>query len=805
MQADNNTLNGKAETIEQSFDTVGLLLDFLAHWKWFILSVIVCGIASYFYVATIIPTYQIAASVYLSDDKSASKSQAMLGMADKVPGEVMPFMDQTEIAILKSKNNLIKIVDSLGLAYRYYNVGPLRDYPVYKNSAIIAELDSVSLRNLTTPIEIFISKDDNKYDVTVISKYDEGTEEQDFTLSKLPAKVKIPEGTLTLRQSPFTKKMNGTEKIRITNPNIAAARVAAGLDIGFADNATAILSMTFDSQVPQEGRDILRALIDFYNQQIIADKNLSAIQTEAFILDRLVMISSELKDVENRLKEYREEHNVANLEAQTAMNLSQQSNTESQLASVDAEREIINEIEKQVTHQDSYTTLPAVSNNEAVTQSIESYNKAVSNYRHMLETRGADHPQVQRMQTSLNQQKAQIVSNLDAAKRDIAARRRGIVSIDSRSVGALAAQPTIDKGLNEIFREQQVKVNIYTFLLQKREEIALQKTLATPTARFIDNPTGGILIAPKRSLYYGIGLLIGLLFPAAIITLRRVLFPKFNDKEELERVTKVPILGEISINNSDNDVVVGEGISTPIAELFRLLRNNINFIHAGNGKKIILLTSSVSGEGKTFVALNLAMTYALTGKKVVIVGLDIRRPVLAHVSGLSNARGVTTFLSGQEEDLSNLIHQSSFNENLYVLPAGPVPPNPNELLMSPQMDAMFNRLRADYDFVIIDSAPVGLVSDTFLIVPQSDIQLYVTRAGFSTRRSLRVLHDAINSGHLNRVYLILNGVNVAGSSYIYRKYGHYGYGTYKTYGYASGYSSATRRRKKSWIRRLLKR
>ena len=773
--------------IEDSFDVTGLLLDFLSNWKWFLLSIIICGIGAYYYVSTIIPIYNVSASIYLSDENASTKSQQMLGMSDPMM-ELQSIIDETEIEILRSKNNLIKIVDSLDLAYSYYHVGKLRDVPEYKSSAVIVKLDSISLQQLSTPIEIYIDKTDEGYEVSTSANYSDGKEKHVTRVPKLPAKIELSQGTLTLTQSPFTKKMYGTEKVVIQNPNTVAGQLSANLTIGFAKNSQAILRLGLNTPVIEQGRDILRVLVDFYNQQIIEDKNRSAIQTEVFILDRLGMINGELRGVDDRLRYYREANNVVDMAAQTSMNLAQRSSSESQIAEVDAQRQLLGELESQVNKQDAYSQLPVITDNQALSQSIDAYNKAVSNYDRALESMGAEHPQIEKLQANLNRQKQQIVSNIGAAKREMGARRRSIAALDSRSAGQRAVQPTADKGLNEIFREQQVKENIYTFLLQKREEIALQKTLATPTAQFIDNPTGSGPVRPDRYSYIGIGLLIGLLIPAIIITIKRLLLPKFSDKEELERVTKVPVIGEICLNNSDDTVVVGESVSTSIAELFRLLRNNVNFLRSDSPeKKVILITSSVSGEGKTFVALNLAMTYALTGKRVVVVGLDIRRPVLAHMCGMTNATGVTNFLSGMEPNVDKLIQQSSCSPNLYILPAGPVPPNPNELLLSDRANQLFNQLRAKFDYVILDTAPIGLVSDTFLIAPHSDVQLYITRADFSTRKGLKVLHDAINTGRLPHAYLVLNGVNVGSTAYIYRRYGHYGTYSNKAYGYAYGY------------------
>jgi capsular exopolysaccharide synthesis family protein len=803
-----NIEESSKKKIESSFDVAGLLLDFLSHWKWFVLCVIVCLCCAYYYVATIIPTYTVGASIYLNDDNSVSGSQA-LGAKQNMYNPATFAIDETEIKILKSKNNIIKIVDSLDLAYSYYYVGKVRDVPTYHDSAVLASLDSISLRNLSSPIEIYIDKEGSGYKVVTKSYFNNAEEKKVLSVKKLPARFSLSQGTITLTESPLTKHMYGTEKIVISNPNWVAGAISGQLSIGYANNSNSILSLSVNTTVVEQGRDILRALVEFYNRKIIEDKNRSAIQTEAFILDRLSMINSELKDVEDRLREYRSTHGIIDLESQTTTSLTQHNSTESELAAVDLEREILNEIENMVSRQDTYCQLPTITNNATVSQGIETYNQAVLNYERARESMGADHPHIAELQTTLNRQKAQILSNISAAKRDVSARRRSIVSLDNRSLNRLAEQPTLDKGLNEIFREQQVKVNIYTYLLQQREEIALQKTLATPTAQFIDNPSGGGLVQPQSSAYYSLALLIGLLIPGLIIFLKRLLFPTFNDKEDLERVTKVPVIGEICVNNSENDIVIGESVSSSIAELFRLLRNNINFVKGANGdKKVILVTSSVAGEGKTFVASNLAMTYALSGKKTVIVGLDIRRPVLAHKFGFSNNVGVTTYLSGQVNDIDSFLHQTEINPNLYVIPAGPVPPNPNELLLSERTTEFFKQLRERFDCVILDSAPIGLVSDTYLVVAHSDVQLYVARAGYSTKNGLKVLHEAINSGRMPNVYIVLNDVHIDGSAYVYRRYGQYGYYSTSSYTYAYGEKSGKHHhhhKKRSLFKRLFKR
>ncbi len=780
--------------VEDVMDTTGLLLDYLANWKWFVLSVVLCAIGAYFYIATIVPTYQVNASIYLNNESTQSKEAFALNPENPLLN-MKNFIDETELEILKSRNNVIKIVDSLQMAYSYWRVGNLRDIPMYNDRAIDAEMDSIALNDLENPITITVSNSskEGKYDIEATTVFNEIEENKKLDAVDLPCTVDLTCGSVTVTRVEQVPELEGTQKVIVRNPRDVAQTLSSSLNIEFAEKAPTIVRISYNTPIPREGTDVINTLVDFYNRQIIADKNASALQTEAFILDRLVMINDELRDVEQRLQDYRQAHNISDLQQQVTTNLATTKSTQNQLAEIEAEATIINDIENTIRKANNYDPLPAVTTNATLNQVIVKYNQKISRLTRMLETSTPDNPLVRTLQEELTRDKADILQSVASVKRGIQARRRNVAAIEGQSQSQLSALPPVDKGLQEIFREQQVKVNIYTFLLQKREEIALQKTLATPTARLIDDPSSTGPVSPRRMVIYFLALILGLAIPAAIIFLKRFFFPIYKDQEELQRLTNVPIIGEISTDTSKDDkaIVVGPNVSTPIAELFRLLRNNIGFTKNGANKKVILVTSSISGEGKTFVATNLALTYALTGKKVVVVGMDIRRPVLAHKFGLNNQQGVTTFLSGQVADINSLLHKSDLSDNLYILPAGPVPPNPNELLLSENMGRMMEQLRDDFDYVILDSAPIGVISDSFLIIPYSDIQLYVTRASYSTKSCLKVLHQAIRDNRLSDPYIVLNGVDINSGSYSYRKYGHYYRGSNSTYGY--GY--ATREKK----------
>ncbi|MCH5221603.1 MAG: polysaccharide biosynthesis tyrosine autokinase [Muribaculaceae bacterium] len=788
MANDSIEINNKNKE-EEVFDTTGLLLSYLANWKWFLLSVIICLILGGLYIASRTPLYQVKASIYLKVDQE--ENPFSMGSSDAMIS-TKRMIDETELEIMKSKNNLLKIVDSLNLAYSYYNDGVLRNPPIYKKNPIEAVLDSGSLRILDAPIEIKVEPlGGDKYNISAKTSFKKEKEKKEYENVTLPAKVRLSQATVTITRVPEIEEFDNTVIAVVNNPLEVAKRLSKDIKIEFAEKSDKIIRISYDANKIEKGVNIINALIDFYNADIIADKNRSAIQTEAFIIERLVNISDELKDVETRLQEYRQAHNVTNITAQSNLNLNLQSRYIKEQNDIEAEIQIIQEIEKVVSQADIYQTLPAALENSTITKIIEDYNRKVSQYNRVSQSSTLDNPLVVNLRSDLERDKERILQNLATAKQGLITQRNSINALARQSTSELISTPTIDKGLQEIFREQQVKVNIYTFLLQRREEIALQKTLATNTARLIDDPQSEDKpVSPRKLIILAVAFLLGLAAPAALILVRRLLFPIFSDQEELRRLTKVPVIGEIcqlEKGQENANIVVGENVATPVAELFRLLRNNISFTRSGAESKVILLTSSISGEGKTFVSANLAMTYALMGKKTLVIGMDLRRPFLARRFGFDNHLGVTTYLSGQETDINKLVIQSKENPNLYILPAGPVPPNPNELLMSPNMAKLMQELRNSFDYVIIDSAPIGVISDSLIILRYSDLQIYVTRAKYSTKSSLNILHQAIDDGKFSAVYLVINGVDIASNSYVYRRYGEYGrYGRYGSYSRRSG-------------------
>lgn len=768
----------------EPIDLTGLMLDFLSNWKWFVLSIILgVGIAFVCY-KRVIPVYSVVASVYLADENNSRQQGAILGMNERSTMYPDLGVDETEVRRLMSRGTVEPIVEKLGLSYKYYMKGFWRDIPVYGNNPVVAKMDSLNLHRISTPITITIAPaDNNKYDLTLETSFRGEKQKESKTIS-LPDTISTVQGDVVLSLSrtagPFT---SGTEKIIIYNPSqIAGGLAVSTFYVGYAKNSNQILNMHLHTEDISGGIDFMKTLIEEYNISMINDKNRSAVQTEEFILDRLMMISGELRDVEERLEEYKRVHGIpVNVESQASIYSEKTNEAEEELFKLNIEAELLGKVEAGIARQDDYSAITSIADDDVLNSQITDYNRKVGNLNRTLENASPDNPLVKKMKEDLDRDKDKLLSTVRTSRSNLNMRRSNVKTKSNVNAGRLTSVPTIDKGLQEIFREQQVKVNIYTYLLEKREEIALQKTLATPTARFIDQPETAGLVSPFFKNYLIIGFLAGLLVPALIILLRHILFPTFKDKAELQRATKIPVLGEISLIKGHTGVVTAGGGDNQINELFRLIRNNIEFTNPDKEKKIILVTSTISGEGKSFFASNLAMTFAIASKKVLLIGSDIRRPRLHHLFKVKNSKGLTTYLAGMEDDVNSLIVKAEENENMFLLPAGPIAPNPNELLMSERMKKLLARVRNEFDYVIIDSAPIGMVSDSLIIAPMTDIQLFVVRSGMTRRRSLDIVETEIENGRLGACYFVLNGVNMSSSSYAYRRYGNYSHD--HNYGY----------------------
>lgn len=804
---ENNYQNNPIEqSEEQGFDITLFLLECLSKWKWFVLSLfIVIGLAG-FYILCQVPSYKVDSLILIIDKWSKTEGDVLtqsLGITSGADNII------TEIQVMRSRTITKKIVNDLELHTKYEYKGNLRNTPLYNNTPIVVKPDTTTdLGLLQTGINLSITRpgDKNTYDIKGkytmrTSAYVEGEEKEiDLTDVQLPYTLYLPTvGTFVIEQVAGYEPLNKTLLVNVTNPNEVAIKLSKEIALAQFEKTAPLISASYTTPIPKMGVDIINRMVHYYNEEGVAEKNLASTNTEAFITNRLVSIQKELSDVEEDVEQYRTQRGLTDLSSEAEIYLKQTSESDKEQSRLDVQLNLIEYVENFLANpENTYSPIPILGIDEGgMSNLITEYNKAIAERERLLNSSSESNPVIKEISQNIMALKSTVLQGIAATRKSIELSKKDIARQDAENERKIRNVPQYERELTDIMRQQRIKENLYVFLLEKREENALTQTLAVGDARIIDEPTTlPYPVAPKKAQIALIALVLGMIIPAGVIYIKSLIFPSFHDKVELEKLTQIPVLSEIPSCNKDEFFVVKEKSNNTASELFRLLRNNLQFTLTSPDKKVIMVTSSVSGEGKTFISSNLAMAFAHAGKKVLLVGLDIRRPMAALHFGFDNKKGITNYLSGQETDMESIIMHTS-TKGLDIIPGGPVPPNPNELLLTEKLDTLMIEMRKRYDIIIIDSAPVGMVSDSFLIDRIIDTTLFVTRSKYTSRSHVKNINAYSANGRLRSLYLCINAVDMTTRTYSYRRYGYgYGYG-YGSYGYGDDNNKSKKKSKKS--------
>ena len=539
-----------------------------------------------------------------------------------------------------------------------------------------------------------------------------------------------------------------------------------------------------------------------YNRNTNNDKNEIAQKTAEFIDERISIISKELGSTEADLETFKRDAGITDLTSEAQIALA--GNAEYEKKSVENRTQIslVNDLRKYLKGNE-YEVLPSNVGlqDAALIGAIERYNEMLVERKRLLRTSTENNPAIVNLDTSIRAMKANVQATLEGTLQGLMITKSNLDREASRYSRRISNAPGQERAYVSIARQQEIKAGLYLMLLQKREENAIALAATANNAKIIDEAIADDTpVAPKRSMIYLISLVLGVGIPVGIIYLIELTKFKIEGRADVEKLTSVPIIGDIPLTDEKNDkngsIAVFENKNNLMSETFRNIRTNLQFM-LDNDQKVILVTSTVSGEGKSFVSSNLAISLSLLGKKVVIVGLDIRKPGLNKVFQLSNKeRGITQYLSNPETDLMELVQPSDVNKNLFILPGGTVPPNPTELLARNGLDRAIETLKKNFDYVILDTAPIGMVTDTLLIGRVADLSVYVCRADYTHKAEYTLINELSFEKKLPNLCTVINGVDLKkrkyGYYYGYGKYGkHYGYG--KRYGYGYGYGQDTKR------------
>lgn len=813
MEGNNNQqgLYNVQQELEEgsSFDFKIIYTTLILNWQWFVLSLIICLSAAAIMLRYTTPMYQSYAKLLIKDDNNGGRrggrsyiaNSSTLGMMTNTEG-----LDN-EMEILKSTALATEAVKQLKLYTVYTLEGHIKDHLLYKNQPVNVDLDVAHIETLKRPISLVIDKDENgKLHVTGTYTYvpeDPDKPSKTYAINRtfdvLPARIITSVGIITFTAntlSPMPDDRN--ELVTIYPPKMIAGKYSGALTVNQLSKSTSIAGLTLTDEMPQRANDYLKQLVFSYNMQANEDKNEIAMRTEQFINSRLEKINTELGATEGSLEATKRQYKIVNPEATGALGYTNTDQFTQKLADMDMQIELLHSLQQYMNEpSNKYQTLPSnVGLNDAAASTlINDYNKIVMERNRLLRSANENSPTITPLTAQLDDLSSSIRRAMTQVQRNAQIQRNSILQEYNRYSSMIYSSPEQERVLNQIGRQQEVKSGLYLMLLQKREENSISLAATADKGKLIDDPVSFGQISPKKSIILLIALVIGLAIPAIVLFLINFFRYKIEGHEDVARLTTLPIIGDVAIASetakTKADIVVHENQNNVMEEVFRSIRSNIQFM-LKEDQKVIMFTSTTSGEGKTFTAANLAVSFALLGKKVLVMGLDIRKPRLTNLFELKDKNiGITNLLvhdNPTHEDICANILNSGVNRNLDIMPAGPIPPNPAELVSRESLDNIFAALRKEYDYIIVDTAPVGLVTDTLMIARVADLTVYMCRADYTPKSSFEFINSLSAQKKLPQVSIVINGIDMSKKKYGYY-YGYGKYGKYGRYGKSGSYGS----------------
>ena len=791
--------------IASFFDFAALYRTVILNWYWFVLSLIIFGGIGAIYLRYTTPLYQSTAKLLIKDDANSGKRGASLQNITNIGTISNSTGIDNEMEILSSHSIAEDAIRDLKLYVNYATEGKVKDVIAYRDQPLTVDIDVAHLDRLNRPINLNITKKGSSYIVT--GTYSVPTNEENiegpFSINKkftsLPATIPTRAGIITINSNNGrTLQEAQVLKVNIVSPKKASDKYVGELQIAPSAKGTSIVQLQLTDEVPQRSLDYLKQLAIVYNRQANEDKNVVAHQTEKFINSRLEKINAELGKTEGELQNYKQRNGMVELKMNASNSVTNQNTSEQKLAEMETQIELFNTIAREVESSSRNLSQVIPSNvgldDESSTALINKYNELVLERNRLLRSASESSPVVEPLTAQIRDLNYNIRRAIASARRNLQIQRDALLTQVDKYTNEVEETPQQERMLTQIGRQQEVKSGLYLILLQKREENSISLAATADKGKLIDDPQLNGQVSPNSTYIMLIALAIGLAIPVAIILLIQLFRYKIEGHDDVARLTKLPIIADIAIASnsakSKAGIVVHENQNNQMEEIFRALRTNLQFM-LHEGEKVVLFTSSTSGEGKTFTASNLSVSLGLLGKKVILVGLDIRRPRLAEQFGIKDHKhGITNLLvkdNPNAEDVEAQILPSGVNKNLDLLMAGPVPPNPAELIARSSLETIIAILKDKYDYIMIDTAPVGLVTDTLQIGRVANATIYICRADYTPKASFGMINALAMEEKLPNMAMVLNGVDMSKKKYSYY-YGYGKYGKYGRYGYGSGYS-----------------
>lgn len=785
-------------------DYKAIFFEYLLYWP-VIVGVLVCFIVgAYIYLRYCEPVYSVSSTVLIKQaDHSKSGSSAFASSIQDFGSFSVANDFENELEILQSYTLIKKVVTTLGLYIDYAEDGGFGYDPVmYQTSPIQVWMAPEEADQLPSALQIQMEcLPQGKVNAALHYQIGKETCSLEKSFDKLPAVFITPVGTLNLswRTDSVSKRLNPPLSLSATieSPSVAADKYKMHLTAEPVGDFTSIVKLTCEDVSVRRGVDFLRMLVTQYNNEANEDKNQVATRTAQFIDERIRIINAELGSTESELAEYKQRAGLTDLSADAQLALQESSEYDKQRAENTNQLRLIAFLRSYIDDpKNRYEVIPANVGlaDGALVNVIAQYNELLVERKRLLRSSNENNPMLINLDASIAVTRNTVLTTVENVEKGLQITRNSLDLQAGKYQSRINRAPQQERELISITRQQEIKANLYLMLLQKREENAITLAATANNGRIIEEPRRSGLVAPNTLNIYFVALVLGLFFPIMGIYLVRLLRFKIESRMDVERITNVSVIGDVPLVDKvkTDSVVIKENENGLMEEVFRNVRTNIQYM-LQEGQKVILFTSTVQGEGKSFNAANLAVSFAFMDRRTVVVGMDIRKPKLNHIFGLSGKLpGMTQFLASPSSvDLLSLCQPTAVSPNLYVLPSGAVPPNPTELVVRKSLEQAIDLLKQHFDYVILDTAPIGMVTDTRLIARVADLSVYVCRAGYTHKNDFELINELEQEKKLPNLCVLINGIDMSkrknGYYYSYGKYGKYGYG--KKYGYGYGYGN----------------
>jgi len=772
---------------------------YASYWPWFVFLLLLAVGVACMYMRYSIPQYESTARLLIKDEKKGVEDSKGLESLNLISTKKIL---ENEMEVLQSRTLVKEVVNNLQLYAPVYEERKINSWLDQNKNAVSSWISKKGPGGLpaytTSPVIVKVQSPDSLREAKKVPfVYNKLEQKVIIGADSFPVKewVQTPYGTLQFvpnkRIKDTTYAPAGQYYFTLVEPKKVIANIQDRLVISSASKLSSILNLTIRDEVPERGEDILDELLSQYNIAMLKDKNTLAANTLRFVEDRLNHVSRDLSGIESKIEKYKSSQEAVDVSEQGKLFLENVSANDQKLSEIDMKLAVLDQVEHYVKQKDNNSSIAPSTlgvTDPVLSNLLDKLYELELEYEKKKTTTGEGNPLLSSVGDQINRVKPGILENIQNQRRSLVASRSNLASTNSSYTSVLQTIPKKERDLIEISRQQSTMQSIYGFLLQKKEETALSYAANVSDSRVVDRASSTVApVSPKMPIVFAIAIIVALAVGLVWVTLKELFTRKIMYRQDIERLTTHPVIAEISNDKSKNPIVIG-GVNsrTFVAEQFRKLRVALNYLGVNTTNKKVLVTSGISGEGKSFIATNLALSMALTGKKVVLLEMDLHSPAISEYLNISSDVGISSYLLGTREP-EEIIKRSEMNDNLWFIPAGPLSANPTELLTSSRLQELLTYLDGIFDYIIVDSAPVGPVTDAYIISPYCDATLYIVRHKHTPKVLVEQIDKNSKVNKLKNMAIVFNGIRPRG----FGKH-HYGYG----YGYGDGYAYQEKRKQK---------